>query len=347
MTINERESQFVNYTIHFDEKTGTGKAPGGVLVSAKRLDDPPNTYQIRVDADGDGSLSNESSVLLSPNSSINVRVKRPDANRSLPYTIEYSRELDQNNRIRERISWTPHYRAEGKIKIANCEALFVVLDLNGDGRFDEQDFLQGTSIGLDRNDDRRVWGAEEWLSGNQIIEFCGTAFLINGIEVNGSRISLNETSLRVPKFGEPVPEFSLATTEAETIQLRALKGQIHLLDFWASWCKPCVEKFALVKELTYQYRGELAIIAINVDEATRLAMARQIVKDHDLKWPQVMKGLGEADPLWKVFGSMGNNRLAIPWYVLIDPHGFLRYAGNGGEQLSEVRKAIEEIQKAK
>src|SRR2546425_2883214 len=351
LTLNEQESGFANFTIHFDEKisdsTRVGKAPGGVLISLEKLNDPPNAYRIRVDADGDGNLSNESPRLLSPNSSINVRVTRPGTKRSLLYTIEYSRELDKSNTVQERVSWSPHYRAEGKIKINNCEALLVALDLNGDGRFDGQDFAQGTSIGLDRNADGRIWGREEWLSGNQIIEYCGRAFLVNGIDVNGSHISLIETSLRVPKIGERLPEFSLMTVEAKTIELHDLKGKIHLLDFWASWCKPCVEKFILVKQLDARYGDELAIIGINVDENARLAMAHHIVKDYDLEWPQVMKGQGEADPLWKVFGSMENNRLAIPLYVLIDPRGILRYTGNGGEDLSEIRKVIEELQKSK
>ena len=351
LTLNEQESGFANFTIHFDEKisdsTRVGKAPGGVLISLEKLNDPPNAYRIKVDADGDGNLSNESPRLLSPNSSINVRVTRPGTKRSLLYTIEYSRELDKSNTVQERVSWSPHYRAEGKIKINNCEALLVALDLNGDGRFDGQDFAQGTSIGLDRNADGRIWGREEWLSGNQIIEYCGRAFLVNGIDVNGSHISLIETSLRVPKIGERLPEFSLMTVEAKTIELHDLKGKIHLLDFWASWCKPCVEKFLLVKQLDARYGDELAIIGINVDENARLAMAHRIVKDYDLEWPQVMKGQGEADPLWKVFGSMENNRLAIPLYVLIDPRGILRYTGNGGEDLSEIRKVIEELKKSK
>ena len=350
LTINEQQSGFATFTIQLDQKisesTRAGKAPGGVLVSAERVNDPPYAYRIKVDADGDGNLANEPSVLLLTNSTMNVRVTRKGAKRSLPYTIQYARAPDKNNKIQERLSWSPHYRAEGKIKMGKCEALFVALDLNGDGLFDDQDFAQGTSIGLDRDGDGRIWGAEEWLTGNQIIEYCGTAFLISGIETDGTRITLVETSLRVPRIGEPLPAFSLTTTEGNTIGLRDLKGKVHLLDFWASWCKPCVEKFALVKQLSARYSDALTIIAINVDEEARLAMARQIVQDYQLQWPQVMKGKGEADPLWKAFGGMENNRLAIPLYVIVDVKGVLRYAGNGGEDLSEVRKVMDEIQKA-
>ena len=352
LTINENESGFANFAIDLNQKVSDtarlGKAPGGVLVSVDRLPDPPDAYNLRVDSDGDGDLTNDPTVLLLPNSSVVVRVVRRWANgekRVLPYTIQYSREPDRNNIIRERLSWSPHYRAEGKLKVGKCEALLVAVDLNGDGLFDQDDFLQGTSIGLDRNGDGRIWGKEEWLSGNQIVEYCGTAFLITAITANGDNLTLAETSLRVPKLGAGLPEFSLETTTGQTISLRQLKGKMYLLDFWASWCKPCVEKFSLVKQLGAEYGDALAIIAVNVDEESRLTMAREIVRDYGLRWPQVMSGKGEADPLWKTFGGMEGNRLAIPLYVLVDSKGVLRYAGNGGEDLIELRHKVEEAKK--
>jgi thiol-disulfide isomerase/thioredoxin len=341
----------MNTAIQFSQKISDtsriGKARGGVLVSTEQLTNPPDTYNLRVDTDGDGDLANNLPVLLVPNTSTDVRVLRRWGNekRELPYTIGYSREPDQNNQIRERISWATRYRAEGKLKFGKCEALFVAMDLNGDGLFDQQDFSQGTSIGLDRNNDRRIWGEEEWLRGNQIIEYCGTAFLISAIAANGSSLTLVETSLRVPKLGAALPEFSVETITGQTISLRQLKGKMHLLDFWASWCKPCVEKFSLVKQLDVEYGKELEILAVNVDEEARLTMAREIIKNYGLRWPHVMSGKGEADPLWKTFGGMEDNRLSIPLYVLVDAKGFLRYAGNGGENLSELRHKIEAAKK--
>jgi len=149
----------------------------------------------------------------------------------------------------------------------------------------------------------------------------------------------------VPKLGAELPEFALETTTGKTIRLRQLKGKMYLLDFWASWCKPCVEKFSLVKQLDAEYRKDLEIFAVNVDDEARQTMAREIIKNYELQWPQVMSGKGEADPLWKTFGGMEGNRLSIPLYVLVDAKGFLRYAGNGGENLSELRHTIEAAKK--
>lgn len=352
LTINENEGSFANFLIVLDQKlTGTiraGKAPGHVLVSADRVARPTDAYSVRVDTNGDGNLDDERPVLLLPDSSAQFKIIRRWAigeMRALPYTIQYSSQPGRNTAVRERLMWRSHYRAEGKIRVGECEALLVALDLNGDGLFDQEDFSKGSSIGLDRNGDGRIWGKEEWLVGNQIIEYCDKAFLITGIAANGTAITLAETTLRVPKLGAELPDFSLNTTAGKTINLRELKGQMYLLDFWASWCTPCVEKFSLVKQFDADYGKALTIIAINVDEEARLALAREVIKEYGLQWPHVMNGQGEADPLWKTFGGMEGNRLMIPLYVLVDSKGVLRYAGNGGADLSELRQKIEEAKK--
>lgn len=67
------------------------------------------------------------------------------------------------------------------------------------------------------------------------------------------------------------------------------------------------------------------------------------MKDYGLRWPHVINGKGERDAIWKVFGGMEGNRLAIPLYVLVDTEGRLSYAGNGGEDLSELRSRIKDL----
>lgn len=349
--LNEQYEQSIGYVINFDgSSTSTihqGQAPGGILISIEKVEGKNPTYRIKVDSDGDGHLNNDEAQTLLPESSIIVRVNRQwkTGKRQLPYTIKHSRYINNKNETQESFFWVPLYRAEGKIKVKDCETLFVVLDLNGDGIFERRDFTRGTSIGLDRNGDGKIWGQDEWIKGEEIINFCGAAFLVDTLEADVSRITLVETSLRVPQIGEPLPAFSLTTIDGETLKLEEPKKKIYLLDFWASWCSPCIEKFASVKELDKEFGDQLATIAINVDEFARLPDVRQVIQRFQLTWPHVMSGRGEADPLWKMFGGMEGNRLAIPLYVLIDQKGTLRYAGNGGKDLLELRSRIQELSK--
>jgi thiol-disulfide isomerase/thioredoxin len=265
----------------------------------------------------------------------------------LPYTIRYSTYVDKENKNRERFLWTPRYRAEGRLKIKGCETLLIAVDLNGNDVFDQADFSVGSSIGLDRNGDGKIAGKDEWLTGKQIIEFCGTSLLIESLDPSGTSITLVESTIRVPKVGEPLPVFSFTTLDGKAIYSDQLKGKVHLLDFWASWCGPCVKKFPSVKQLDQEFGDDLKTIAINVDEQSQLEEARKVIKDYQLTWPHVMSGKGEDDPIWKMFGGMADNRLGIPLYVLIDLQGRLRFAGNGGDDLSEIREMIKSLIRAK
>jgi thiol-disulfide isomerase/thioredoxin len=325
-----------------------GDAPGSVLFSVEPVPASANTYRLMIDVDVDGDLRNDTAQTLAANSVVIAKISRKWANGkrlALPYSIRYSRDTDSRGRVREMFLWSPHYRAEGRLKVGRCENLFTVLDLNTDGQFNEADFAAGTSIGLDRDGDGRIWGKDEYLRGNQIIDFCGERYLVNALAADGSSITLVKTSLRVPKLGEPLPEFSLTTVDGQTLESKSLRNKIYLLDFWASWCKPCVEKFGLVKQLAVEFQTDVSVIAINVDEESLLPNARLVIKDYGLTWPQVMTGRGEADPLWKMFGGMEGNRLAIPLYVIVDAEGRLRYAANGGDDLSELRTLIRSLVK--
>jgi thiol-disulfide isomerase/thioredoxin len=327
---------------------GLAQAPGNVLFKLQPTEGSPNTYQLYIDTNGDGDLRNETPQTLAPNSTSVVGISRKWAGAKplvLPYSIEYSREANSTGRVREHFLWSPHYRAEGRWKLGKCESLFTVLDLSSDGQFDDVDLSGGSSIGVDSNADGRIWGKDEYLLGHQIIEFCGERFLVHALASDGTSITLIKTTLRVPKIGEQLPEFSLATLDGQTIESRSLRNKIYLLDFWASWCKPCVEKFGLVKQVGAEFKTDVAVIAINVDEQSRLPNAKKIIKNYSLTWPHVMNGRGDADPLWKMFGGMEGNRLAIPLYVIVDAEGRLRYAANGGEDLAELRTVIKSLLK--
>ncbi|MES2964312.1 MAG: TlpA disulfide reductase family protein, partial [Bdellovibrionota bacterium] len=65
---------------------------------------------------------------------------------------------------------------------------------------------------------------------------------------------------------EGVPDLTFTTLEGQTVRLADLRGKIVILNFWASWCNPCVEEFPSMMKLIEQMKGEVVIVAVSTDD---------------------------------------------------------------------------------
>jgi cytochrome c biogenesis protein CcmG, thiol:disulfide interchange protein DsbE len=67
--------------------------------------------------------------------------------------------------------------------------------------------------------------------------------------------------------GAPAPDFSLAPVNGGApIGPSALKGQVVIVDFWATWCAPCRKSFPAYQALVDEFGGKLAVIGVSVDD---------------------------------------------------------------------------------
>ena len=108
------------------------------------------------------------------------------------------------------------------------------------------------------------------------------------------------------------------TPDGEPFELSSLKGKVVLVDFWATWCGPCVESFPELEKLYEAHRGEgLEIVGVNQDESLRQLKA--FLKDTPLPWTQVQnlgEDGGEPHPNAQRYGVN-----AIPFVVLVGRNG--------------------------
>lgn len=82
------------------------------------------------------------------------------------------------------------------------------------------------------------------------------------------------------------PDFNLKTLEGRPISSRALRGKVLLLDFWGTWCPPCVAAVPSLRDLSRDMKGEpfvLVSIAVEEDDGP----VRDFVKRNRMDWPQV------------------------------------------------------------
>jgi len=111
-------------------------------------------------------------------------------------------------------------------------------------------------------------------------------------------------------------DFTLETdTEGETRTRSSLNGKYVLIDFWASWCGPCIAEFPSLKEAYGRFRDKgFEVLGVSIDKNRNSWL--DAVKKHELPWPQVIDRQGdEAIALKKYAASV------IPTTYLLDPNG--------------------------
>lgn len=120
--------------------------------------------------------------------------------------------------------------------------------------------------------------------------------------------------------GKRVSDFAAKGLDGKSWRLAFEKGNVVLLDFWASWCGPCIEAFPEVAELHEELGPKgLVIVGLSVDDEAE--DAAKVVTAEKCTWRQVH--LGPKSPNLDALGVE-----AFPTYIVLDRMGKVRYRGN-------------------
>ena len=123
------------------------------------------------------------------------------------------------------------------------------------------------------------------------------------------------------------------TLDGKAISLADYKGKVVLLDFWATWCGPCVGELPNVKANYDKYKAQgFEIVGISLDEDEEAL--RSFVKAKDMTWPQIFDGKG-----WEAGDAKTYGVQAIPFTLLIGKDGTIAAVNPRGEALEPAIKA--------
>lgn len=124
---------------------------------------------------------------------------------------------------------------------------------------------------------------------------------------------------------QPAPDFSLRSLDGEEIRLADYADQVVILDFWASWCKPCTKTFPQLHALWEQHASDgvvLLVVSLDKDAVT----ARTYLTDNGFPTQNVLYGsLEAARRVKELYGVIG-----IPRTFVIDRSGIIRFSGHPG-----------------
>lgn len=130
--------------------------------------------------------------------------------------------------------------------------------------------------------------------------------------------------------GGIAPDFTLTTPDGKKVSLSQFRGKVVLLDFWATWCGPCLREMPNVISIYKKYHSKgLEILGVSLDEEKSADKWRQMIKDRGMDWNHGSSLQGWDCPVAKMF-----NVTAIPRMYIIDKDGKIIAQDLRGEALA-------------
>jgi peroxiredoxin len=119
---------------------------------------------------------------------------------------------------------------------------------------------------------------------------------------------------RPPHIGNPAPEFTLQDSDRK-VSLNELRGKIVVLNFWATWCPPCIEEMPSLVQMQQKMKPKgVEVLAVSVDEDE--SAYRRFLKDHNVDLLTVRDPDQKSNNLYGTF--------KFPETYIIDRNGVLR-----------------------
>lgn len=133
--------------------------------------------------------------------------------------------------------------------------------------------------------------------------------------------------------GDIAPEIDLPDTKGNNVALSSFRGDIVLVDFWASWCGPCIKEQPQLIKLNNAYTGKFSIYSVSMDTKKPLWLAA--IAKQKLPWMQVSDLKYWNSPVVSDYMLQ-----SVPLNYLIDKNGIILAKNIHGNALNEMLKSL-------
>ncbi len=147
------------------------------------------------------------------------------------------------------------------------------------------------------------------------------------------------TSVSLVASADAAPDFTLPSSKGDNVRLAEQRGQVVMLNFWASWCGPCRKEMPLLDAMYQRYSSAgFVLYGVNVEEDN--TDAKKLLEELGVTFPVLFDTESKASSLYNVD--------AMPTTVLIDKKGQVRFvnrgykAGDENKYRDQIRELIKE-----
>lgn len=142
----------------------------------------------------------------------------------------------------------------------------------------------------------------------------------------GQMIAQQVELFKQVEVGSVAPDFTVLTSEGDTVSLHGLEGKVKLIDFWASWCAPCRAEMPNVKKVYKKFHeAGLAVLGVSIDQKAEDWL--KALGEERLPWPNAIDQQGQIASRYLV--------RAIPHTILLDENNVIVAKNLRGKELEK------------